>query len=74
MADDANDGSGDDVVHGDSGADSLFGGAGDGNDTIEDFTDGQDLIDLTAISGIAGFEGLTITAAHDDAHPSVEGI
>ena len=60
-------GAGDDTMWGGAGADRFVYAAGDGNDTIEDFTDGADLIDLTAISGIAGFEDLTITAAGGDA-------
>ena len=43
-------------------ADTFFYTPGDGNDTIKDFTDGEDSIDLTAITGITGFEDLTITA------------
>ena len=33
-----------------------------GNDTIKDFTDGDDLIDLRAISALTDFESLSITA------------
>ena len=60
----------------DGGDDTLVGGVGDdtfvftavpGNDTIKDFTDGEDQIDLTAISGISGFEDLNITADGNDA-------
>ena len=35
---------------------------GHGNDTISDFTDGEDTIDITAISDICGFGDLTVTA------------
>ena len=55
-------GAGDDRLWGDSGSDTFVFGSGDGNDTIKDFTDGEDAIDLTAITGISGFEDLTITA------------
>ena len=64
-------GAGDDVLHGgadddtligDEGADTFVFAAGHGNDRIRDFTDGEDLIDLTQLSGIAGFDDLTITA------------
>ena len=51
-------GAGDDRISGGAGDDILIGQAGDdrfvyaaGNDTIKDFTDGEDLIDLRAISG-----------------------
>ena len=39
---------------GGAGADTFVYAPGDGNDKIEDFTDGEDLIDLTAITGITG--------------------
>ena len=64
-------GAGDDTITGLGGDDKLIGGAGDdtfvfaaghGNDTIKDFTDGEDLIDLTQITSITGFGDLTITA------------
>ena len=63
-------GVGNDTLYGGAGDDSLEGGAGNdtfvfgvnrGNDTIEDFTDGEDKIDLSAITGISGFEDLTVT-------------
>ena len=37
-----------------------------GDDTITDFADGKDLIDLMAVSGISRFEDLTITQDGDD--------
>ncbi|MBW4682263.1 MAG: DUF4347 domain-containing protein [Microcoleus vaginatus WJT46-NPBG5] len=61
-------GSGDDILTGDLGNDSLIGGAGSdlfvlkqgaGSDTIADFTDGEDLLGLSA--GLT-FENLTITS------------
>ena len=64
-------GAGDDTLIGGAGNDSLWGGtgadtfvfaAGHGNDTIKDFTDGDDAIDLTAFTEITGFSDLTITA------------
>ena len=60
----------------DGGDDTLVGGDGDdtfvftavpGDDTIKDFTDGEDQIDLTAISGLSDFEDLNITADGNDA-------
>ena len=40
--------------------------AGDGADTISDFTDGEDLIDLRSIAGITGFNDLTVTTSGND--------
>ncbi|MBD1939041.1 putative Ig domain-containing protein [Microcoleus sp. FACHB-68] len=66
-------GSGDDILNGDMGNDSLIGGAGNdrfvlksgaGSDTITDFTDGEDLLGLSA--GLT-FENLTITAGNNAA-------
>ena len=37
-----------------------------GDDTITDFADGKDLIDLMAVSGISRFEDLTVTQDGDD--------
>ena len=67
---------GDDVLEGGAGDDTLQGGAGEdtfvygpdtGNDTIEDFAIGQDVIDLSQLSGVSGFGDLSITADGDDA-------
>lgn len=60
-------GAGDDTMMGWHGADTFVVGADHGNDTINDFTDGEDLIDLSAINGITGFGDLTITQDGDDA-------
>ena len=66
---------GDDTIQGAAGDDWLYGGsgndtfvfeAGHGNDTIHDFTDGEDLIDLTAFTGITGFNDLSISANDGD--------
>ena len=51
----------------DSGVDTFVFAAGHGNDTINHFTDDEDLIDLTALSSIAGFNDLTITSGEDGA-------
>ena len=40
--------------------------AGDGSDTITDFENGTDTIDLSAITSITGFSDLTITQVGDD--------
>lgn len=62
-------GSGNDLLVGGEGDDRLTGGAGadtfvftpdHGDDTITDFADGEDLIDLSGLEGIAGFEDLNI--------------
>ena len=55
-------GAGDDLMWGGAGADTFVFQAGHGNDTIKDFTDGEDSIDLTQITGITAFDDLTITA------------
>ncbi len=63
-------GAGDDTITGLAGADTLTGGdgadtfvfgSGHGSDTITDFTDGEDQIDLSAFTGITGFDDLTVT-------------
>ena len=68
-------GEGNDWLFGGEGNDTLYGG--EGADTfvfepgntgeIRDFTDGEDVIGFSAISGISGFEDLTITADGDNA-------
>ena len=64
-------GNGNDVLDGGSGADRLTGGGGadiflfdyeHGNDTILDFTNEEDLIDLTAFD-LVGFDDLTLSSA-----------
>ena len=54
-------GADDDWLYGGSGNDTFVFEAGHGNDTIQDFTDGEDLIDLSAFNDIDGFNDLTIT-------------
>ena len=60
-------GAGDDVLDGGEGSDTFVFAAGHGNDRIRDFADGEDLIDLAQLSGIAGFDDVTITADGNDA-------
>ena len=55
-------GRGDDTLHGGWGDDTFAFTAGDRNDTIADFADGEDAIDLTMFTDITGFGDLTITA------------
>ncbi|MCY3786488.1 MAG: calcium-binding protein [bacterium] len=68
-------GAGDDTLTGGAGNDRLFGGTGadtfvfapgHGDDTILDFTDGADLIDLSAFTGIAQFSDLTVSQVGDN--------
>ena len=63
-------GAGNDILIGGGGRDRLIGGMGDdifffgsgnGNDTIVDFTEGHDLVDLTSF-GLAGFSDLNVSA------------
>ncbi|MCY4375293.1 MAG: calcium-binding protein [Spirochaetaceae bacterium] len=69
-------GEGDDTIDGGTGTNYVHGGEGDDTfviapgqtlTTIYDFTDGDDQIDLSNISGITGFDDLTITTDGDDA-------
>ena len=63
------DGAGDDVYTGGAGADTfIFSrlGSGTGNDTITDFTAGEDTIDLRGFPGVSGFDDLTLTQDGDD--------
>ena len=62
----------DETIDGRGGNDTLTGGGGDdtfvfaaghGSDTITDFADGEDRIDLTAFTGITGFGDLAVTDA-----------
>ena len=59
-------GSGNDSLTGGAGNDMFVFDAGDGADTISDFNDGENLIDLTSITGITEFNDLTVTASGND--------
>ena len=54
-------GAGDDTMTGYGGDDTFVFGPGHGNDTITDFTECGDVIDLSAITAITGIADLTIT-------------
>ena len=54
-------GTGDDYLDGNDGADTFVYSSGDGDDTIAYFTNGEDTIDLSAITDITEFSDLTIT-------------
>ncbi|MEZ5843165.1 MAG: hypothetical protein R3D27_05455 [Hyphomicrobiaceae bacterium] len=54
-------GSGNDTITGGSGGDYFYFANGFGTDSITDFEDGSDRINLTAISGLDNFGQLTIT-------------
>lgn len=69
---------GDDTIHGGAGNDWMHGGSGDdtfvfkaghGNDTIRDFTDGEDTIriDTNGLTGVTGFADLSIAADGNNA-------
>ena len=60
-------GEGNDRLTGGTEADTFAFGADHGNDTITDFADGEDLIDLSALDGVTQFSDLTITADGNDA-------
>ena len=57
---------GDDTLDGGEGADTFVFAPGHGNDTITDFADGKDMIDLSAFSGISAFGDLAFTAVGSD--------
>ena len=64
---------GDDTLTGGEGADTFVFASGHGNDTITDFTDGEDTIDLSAFTGINGFGDLTVVQNGNDTVITVPG-
>ena len=66
-ADALNGGAGDDTLTGGADADTFVFNDSFGDDTITDFTDGEDVIDLTAMTAITAFADLTIRAEGTDA-------
>ena len=63
-ADRLNGGEGADRLYGNEGDDTFIFGAGHGDDRILDFTNGEDLIDLSAF-GLSGFDEVTISSISD---------
>ena len=64
---------GDDIFTGLGGDDTFVFAPSHGTDTITDFTDGEDLIDLSAFTGIAGFGDLTVKQQGDDVKIDLSG-
>ena len=60
-------GAGDDTMTGYAGSDTFVFGPNHGNDTITDFSECEDAIDLSAFSSITGLSDLTITRDECDA-------
>ena len=63
----------DDTMTGGGGADTFVFASGHGNDTITDFTDGEDTIDLSAFKAITGFDDLTVAQNGADTVITVPG-
>ena len=75
-------GDGDDTIEGGATDDTLTGGegtdtfvfaSGHGDDTVTDFTDGDDTIDLSAFTSITGLSDLTVAQSGDDTVITVPG-
>jgi len=64
---------GDDTLTGGEGADTFVFESGHGADTIADFSDGEDTIDLSAFTGITGFSDLTVTQSGNNTVITVPG-
>ena len=64
---------GDDTLTGGEGADTFVFASGHGNDTITDFADGEDTIDLSAFKAITGFDDLTVAQNGADTVITVPG-
>ena len=58
-------GADDDWLHGGSGNDTFVFEGGHGNDTIQDFSDGSDLIDLTALTEITAWNDISSLVSAD---------
>ena len=66
-------GKGHDILTGGDGLDVFVFEAGTGRDTITDFTTGEDLVDLTALESVDGFEDLRIDDTDDGALVYLDG-
>ena len=64
---------GDDTLTGNAGDDTFVFASGHGADTITDFTDGEDTIDLSAFTGITGFSDLTVAQNGNNTVVTVPG-
>ena len=64
---------GDDTLTGGEGADTFVFESGHGDDTITDFTDGEDTIDLSAFTSITGFGDLTVAQSGNDTVITIPG-
>ena len=64
---------GDDTLTGGAGADTFVFASGHGADTITDFTDGEDTIDLSAFTGITSFTDLTVAQDGDNTVITIPG-
>ena len=66
-------GTSDDIMTGGAGADTFVFKAGHGDDTVTDFTDSEDTIDLSAFTGITQFSELTVTQVGADVKIDLSG-
>ena len=64
---------GDDTLTGGAGADTFVFEAGHGDDTVTDFTDGEDLIDLSAFTGITQFSDLMVNQVGNNVQIDLSG-
>ena len=66
-------GTSDDTMTGGTGADTFVFASGHGSDTITDFTDGEDTIDLSAFTSVSGYGDLTVTQNGNDTVITIPG-
>ena len=65
-------GAGNDKLTGGKGRDTFVHEPGDGHDTITDFTDQEDMLDLSAFTGIGQFSDLTAMLRQDGDHVVID--